>query len=271
MTIWFRSFTVGCAYRVPRQRIGSLAQRSTYPQEDTLLRSHPARRRLIAVLGVLAVAIALPALGASLGQARSAHAAAGATGATGPTVATDDPNNYTCDGHIERGVAESGVSGTQVEYQFSCDGPITGYQIETEPHQVQYFDQSPLVALAGVPSTADSFSCGGFIPGVQINCTGLTSAAFEVITGQFVIAGKNLCTEPRVDPILTVTDATATATIGGTKTAPTATATVTQFISGPYDLGRPWGCKGDSFGADTRLGNYPPKIVLSGPPPSKKK
>jgi hypothetical protein len=224
---------------------------------------------LTAALGVLAVAIALPALGASLGQARSAHAAQGASGATGSTVASDDPNNYSCFGHIEKGAAEQGVSGTQVEYQFSCDGPITGYQIETEPHQVQYFDQAPVVALGGVPSNVDSFSCSAFIPGVQINCTGQASAAFEVITGQFVIAGKNLCTEPRLNPILTVTDATATATLGGTKAAPTASATVTQYISGPYDLGRPYGCKSDDYGGDTRLGSHPPKIVLPGSPATK--
>jgi hypothetical protein len=100
---------------------------------------------------------------------------------------------------------------------------------------------------------------------VQVNCTGQASQAFEVITGQFTIAGKDsLCTEPRTDPILTVSYASATATIGGTKAAPTATATVTQYISGPYDLGRPWGCKGDKFGANTRLGTHPPKIALSG-------
>jgi hypothetical protein len=231
-----------------------------------LLRSHSARRRLIAVLGVFTVAIALPALGASIGQARSAHAAAGSTGSTGSTLASDDPNNYTCFGNIRKGVAEQGVTGTQVEYQFSCDGPITGYQLQTEPHQIQYFDQSPLVELNGVPSITDSFSCSAFVPGVQINCAGSTSAAFEVITGQFVIAGKSLCTEPRVDPILTVTQATATATVGGTKTAPIASATLTQYISGPYDLGRPWGCKGDKYGSDTRLGSNPPKIVLPGKP-----
>ena len=84
-------------------------------------------------------------LGPSLVQASgTAHVAAGATGATGTTAATgatgtttpvtDDPNNYTCFGHIQKGVAEPGVTGTQVEYQFSCDGPITGYSIETEPH-----------------------------------------------------------------------------------------------------------------------------------------
>jgi len=61
------------------------------------------------------------------------------------------------------------------------------------------------------------------------------------------------------------------ATIGGTKTAPTATATLTQYLAGPYDLGRPWGCKGDQFGADTRLGSNPPTIVLGGPPEASKR
>jgi hypothetical protein len=220
------------------------------------------RRRLLAALGVLVVAATVAVVMPALVQARG-HAASGSTGASGPT-ASDDPNNYSCYGHIQRGAAESGVPGTQVEYQFSCDGPITGYSIETEPHQISYFDQSPVVALGGVPSATDSFSCNAFVPGVQINCAGLTSAAFEVITGQFVVSDRNLCAEPRVDPILTVSDATATATVGGTKTAPTASATVTQYLSGPYDLGRPWGCKGDQYGADTRLGSTPPKVVLSG-------
>lgn len=240
-----------------------------------MLRSDPARRRLAAVLGVLVTAVAVPVFAPSLLHADSttpiSSGTPSATGASGPTTATDDPNNYTCVGHIQAGAAEQDVKGTQVEYQFSCDGPITAYAIETEPHQIQYFDQSPVVALAGVPSSVDVFSCTAFIPGVQINCSGTTSAAFEVITGQFVIADKDLCAEPRVDPILTVADATAAAAIGGTKTAPTATATVTQYLAGPYDLGRPWGCKGDQFGADTRLGNNPPTIVLPGPPEAAKK
>ncbi|HLW95402.1 MAG TPA: hypothetical protein VKS25_08505 [Solirubrobacteraceae bacterium] len=224
-----------------------------------------ATRRALAALGVAVIAVALPVLAPSLGQAHGvARVADSSTGATAATPASDDPNNYTCAGHIQKGVAESGVSGTQVKYQFSCDGPISGYQLETEPHEIQYFDQSPVVALKGVVSSVDNFSCNGFVPGLQVNCTGQASAAFEVITGQFTIPGKNsLCKEPRVDPILTVTYAAATATLGGTKAAPTATATVTQYISGPYDLGRPWSCKGDQFGADTRLGARPPKVALA--------
>jgi hypothetical protein len=222
---------------------------------------------------VLVTAIAVPVLAPALLQADStapiSSGATSATGATGATTATDDPNNYTCSGHIRAGAAEQGVSGTQVSYQFSCDGPITGYAIETEPHQIHYFDQAPVVALAGVPSTTDAFACSAFIPGVQINCAGSTSIAFEVVTGQFVIAARSLCAEPRLDPILTVTDATATATLP--KAAPTASAAVTQFLAGPYDLGRPWGCKGDRFGADTRLGSHPPTIVLPGAPRAGKK
>jgi hypothetical protein len=238
--------------------------------------NHVHRRRRFPVLAVFVVAIALAVLGPALVRAASvAHeppAGASATGSTGSTAVSDNPNNYTCVGHIQRGAAEPGVPGTQVSYQFACDGPITGYAIETEPHQIQYFDQSPVVALRGVPSVTDGFSCNAFLPGVQLNCTGSTSAAFEVITGQFVIADKRLCAEPRLDPILTVADATATATIGGPKAAPTASATLTQYLSGPYDLGRPWGCKGDRYSADTRLGGNPPSIVLPGPPkPAKKK
>lgn len=226
-----------------------------------------ARRRLTASLGVIVAAVAVPVLAPSLGQAGGvAHVAQQSTGASGSTgtPVTDDPNNTTCFGHIQKGAAEQGVTGSQVEYQFSCDGPITGYSIETEPHQIQYFDQAPVVDLSGVTPSGDGFECNGFVPGLQINCVGQASAPLELITGQFAIGAKSICDEPRVDPILTVTEATATAAVGGTKSAPTATATVTQYMAGPYDLGRPWGCKGDQYGSNTRLGANPPKIRLPG-------
>jgi hypothetical protein len=233
-----------------------------------LHRVHPTARRLSAALLVFITAIAVSVLGPSLVSASgAAHAAAGstgasgtsgATGASGATTGSDDPNNYTCTGHVQKGAAETGVTGRQVEYAFSCDGPITGYSIETEPHKIQYFDQAPVVTLAGAPSATDGFACNAFVPGVQINCVGQTSAAAEEITGQFAIGAKNICNEPRIDAILTVTDATAS--VGGTTAAPTAT--VTQYMSGPYDLGRPRGCKSDQYGGDTRLGSNPPKIVL---------
>jgi hypothetical protein len=88
-----------------------------------------------------------------------------------------------------------------------------------------------------------------------------------VITGQFTISGK-LQSEPRIDPILTVTDATATATAvsvpASTKSqSVTSPVTVIQAISGPFDLGRPVGEPHDAFSGDTRLGSHPPLAVLT--------
>jgi len=47
------------------------------------------------------------------------------------------------------------------------------------------------------------------------------------------------------------------------KTAPvTVTPVVTQYLSGPFDLGRPVNIKHDEFSGDLRLGNTPPIVVL---------
>ncbi len=123
------------------------------------------------------------------------------TGGTGTTqhygATTANPNDYTCTGQLRTGKAESGTPGTQVQYRFSCDGPITGYQIDDEPHQVLYYDASPVLTLADAPTT-DIFECQGITPGYAINCVGQSSAAGEVVTGQFSIRGK-LTTEPQVD------------------------------------------------------------------------
>jgi hypothetical protein len=61
------------------------------------------------------------------------------------------------------------------------------------------------------------------------------------VTGQFSI-GTPLCAEPRVDPLLTVTYATADSK-----------GVITQYISGPYDLGRPHGCPKSAQGGKTRI------------------
>jgi hypothetical protein len=231
--------------------------------EKKLLNSSPARRRLAATLGVLGSAAALAAVvGPSLVQADSiAPVTTGGTGTTGTTGA--DPNDYTCSGQIRKGNPEAGTPGTQVQYRFSCDGPITGYQIETEPHQIVYYDASPVASIGDV-ATTDIFECQGITPGVAINCVGQSSAAGEVITGQFAIQGK-INAEPLVDAILTVTEATAPATTvtSASKTAPvTVTPVVTQYMSGPFDLGRPVNVKHDEFSGDLRLGNNPPIVVL---------
>jgi hypothetical protein len=211
--------------------------------------------------------VAIPVVGPSLVQADSiTPVTTGGTGSTGTTGTTADPNNYTCTGSIGKGAPESGTPGTQVKYQFSCDGPITGYEIETEPHLIQYYDASPVLTINGVAST-DNFECQGITPGVEINCVGQSSAAGEVIAGQFTIGGK-LTAEPRLDPILIVTEASASATAvtvpASTKSqSVTSPVTVTQAISGPFDLGRPTNLPRDQFGGDTRLGNHPPVVVVT--------
>jgi hypothetical protein len=254
--------------------------------ETKLFKTSPARSRFAASLGALATIATAAIVIPGLVQADSIQpVTTGGTSTTGTTGVTADPNDYTCTGHVGYGNAESGVPGTQVRYWFSCDGPITSYQIETEPHQILYADASPVVELGSattVPST-DGFECQGLFPGVALDCTtpsGLTgtSNAGEQITGQFAIAGK-LKTEPRIDPILTVTDATATVTataspvtvkaFGSTgSTTVTSKVTVTgptvvDAMSGPFDLGRPTDVGHDRFDGDTRLGNNPPVAVLT--------
>ena len=102
--------------------------------------------------------------------------------------------------------------------------------------------QSPPLVSAIPAGTAlsDTFSCSGEIPGYALNCVGSTKAGYETVTGQFAI-GTKLCAEPRVDPLLTVTYAYLEKGVA------------TQAISGPFDLGRPQGCRADGYTGGTRL------------------
>jgi hypothetical protein len=173
--------------------------------------------------------------------------------------ADDNPNNYQCFGHIAAGQAEPGNTDQQVAYTISCSGPITGYQLQTQV-PLSGFESSPLVTnQAGAPVTTDNFSCDGEFPGYAVNCVGSTTAGFETIAGQFSI-GTKLCTEPRVDPLLTVTDAY----LNEKKV-------ITQAISGPFDLGRPRGCPASALGGGTRLNPLVPKHKAKSKSKSKSK
>jgi opacity protein-like surface antigen len=146
------------------------------------------------------------------------------------SFADDSANNYSCAGHVSAGTAEDGVDGTQVKYSFGCNGPILGYQIASNL-EIQAFDTDNIVLdQTGAAVVTDSFTCNAFIPTWGLNCIGTYSGGMNRVIGQFAIAGK-LCDEPRVDPLLTVVYATADAK-----------GKVTQYISGPFDLGRPHGC-----------------------------
>src|SRR5205823_1015888 len=91
--------------------------------------------------------------------------------------------------------------------------------------------------------------------GYALNCVGATKGGWEGIAGQFAI-GTKLCAEPRVDALLTVTYAYLEKGV------------VTQAISGPFDLGRPQGCKADAYSGSTRVN---PKVVKKGKAKKSKK
>ncbi len=165
------------------------------------------------------------------------------------------PNNYACNGSIKAGEAEPGAEGTPVNYEFHCNGPITGYQLQSQI-PLAGIEASPLVSNEKGEPTKENLECGGEVPGFALNCVGSASAPYDSIDGQFYIESK-LCAEPREDPLLTVTYAYLEKGV------------VTQAISGPFDLGRPLGCPHDAEQRWTRLNPNP--ATLKSPTPSKSK
>ncbi|HEY2767474.1 MAG TPA: hypothetical protein VGI76_04415 [Solirubrobacteraceae bacterium] len=203
-----------------------LTHRSHRPNAPARAGTPALRRRLLTtLLGVLLLALAAPAF---------AHAEA-----TEPS----NPNSYECSGSISAGQSEAGGEETPVKYLFLCNGQITGYQIQTQL-PIAGIEGSPLVTnRAGTPLN-DTFSCSGAFPGYAVNCVGAsTTEPEEKISGQFEIGWK-LCTEPRVDALLTVTYAYLEKGV------------ITQAISGPFELGRPLGCPATALSGKTRLTAY---------------
>ncbi len=174
-----------------------------------------------------------------------------------------NPNNYSCLGGLAGGTPEVGSDEQQVKYAFYCNGPVTGYQLQSQvpltgvqsPPLVTATGTLP-VAPAGAPLT-DTFSCSGEVPGYAVNCVGGTKTGYETVTGQFAI-GSKLCDEPRVDPLLTVTYAYLEK------------GTIVQAISGPYDLGRPAGCPPNANSGFNRLNPKPVAAPAKGKKGKKK-
>jgi hypothetical protein len=179
------------------------------------------QRRITWWLGAI-----LGALAVSLASAASGHAELGS-----------NPNAYDCSGSIAGGEREAGSEGTPIKYTFTCNGPITGYQLESEI-PLGGIQSAPLVENEKGTPGAGTFSCGGEVPGFALNCVGSANAANDKISGEIFVESK-LCAEPREEPLLTVTYAYVEKT------------EVVQAISGPFDLGRPQGCHGGTGG--TRL------------------
>ena len=200
--------------------------RSAARGRETRSAAAPAvRLTLLALLGALACALAAPAF---------AHAEA-----TEPS----NPNNYECSGSLGAGKAEAGGEETPVAYTFECDGQITGYQVQTQL-PITGIEGAPVVTNhAGTPLN-DTFACSGAFPGYAVNCVGAsTTEPEEKISGQFEIGWK-LCTEPRVDALLTVTYAYLEKGV------------ITQAISGPFELGRPLGCPATARSGKDRLNAF---------------
>lgn len=186
----------------------------------------PTARRALAVL----LAAVVPLLAApAVGQAETAPVA--------------NPNNYQCTGALGPGKAEPGHEETPVQYKFMCNGPITGYQLQTQL-PIAGSEGAPLITNYQGTPLKESFSCSGSFPGYAVNCVGApTAEPYEKFTGQFEIGWK-LCTEPRVDALLTVTYAYLEK------------GAITQAISGPFDLGRPSGCPSTPSSGKDRLHAY---------------
>ncbi len=186
---------------------------------------------LTALMGAIALSLAAPAL----------SAAAEPAPVTSTPQAASNPNDYECAGQLAAGKAEGeGSEGTPVQYKFKCNGQITGYQVQTQV-PISGIEGQPQVASYLEQPLSEAFSCSGAFPGYAVNCVGTTTKeAFERITGQFEIGWK-LCTEPRVDALLTVTYAYLEKGV------------ITQAIAGPFDLGRPVGCPVTKTSGKTRL------------------
>jgi hypothetical protein len=154
-----------------------------------------------------------------------------------------NPNNYSCLGSDGAGLPEAGSEEQQVAYTFYCDGPITGYQVQSQI-PVTGVSSPPIITNIEKKELPDTFSCSGELPGWAANCVGSTANGYETVTGQIAI-GTKLCVEPRVDLLLTVTYAYLEK------------GKITQAISGPYDLGRPKGCKPDFYSKWNRFNPQP--------------
>jgi hypothetical protein len=187
----------------------------------------PAHRKaswwLAAIVGFVALLLAIPAVS---------------------RAEEPNPNNYNCIGKIAAGQPEEGNEEQQVQYSFYCNGPITGYQVQSQIPVTGVQGQPSLTSNATSKPLSDTFSCSGEFPGFAANCVGLAKQGYETITGQISI-GTKLCQEPRVDPLLTVTYAYLEKGV------------VTQAISGPFDLGRPAGCPADSYSGYDRFNPKP--------------
>lgn len=162
-----------------------------------------------------------------------------------PGIASADLNlnQNSCKGSIAAGdKTPNDPTLTGVKYRIACAMPITGYSLFFDGHPVQSIETEVFgvdPASKNVVAT-DAFSCNADLPGYGENCVGTYGGHWSVLEGRFTI-DTPLCQEPRIDPVLTVM----TATVAAGKPV--------QAIAGPFDLGRPRGCKATKLSGKTKI------------------
>ena len=163
-----------------------------------------------------------------------------------------NPNNYSCFGSLAAGKPEAGSEEQQVAYAFHCNGPITGYQLQSQI-PVTGVEASPLVS--NIPSGKPRERHVLLLLGSPRLCRQLRRRDQARDTRRSPGSSRSatkLCAEPRVDALLTVTYAYLEKGV------------VTQAISGPFDLGRPTSCPPDAYVGWTRLNPKPVVLASAG-------
>jgi hypothetical protein len=189
-------------------------------------------------------------------SARLATAALVAVCLALPAAAQADfKDNTTCRGHIKPGEKDPlGLNENPVAYTFSCSGPITGYSIISDKSIDAWETEVFVHDKGGQVMGSDSFSCNGEQPGFGINCVGVYGADQRVVESTYNLESAKLCDEPRTDPLLVVTYATYVKNAdGSTKLNSDGSPQVTTALAGPFDLGRPRGCKATKYSGKTRI------------------
>lgn len=141
----------------------------------------------------------------------------------------------TCKGHTSVGTPSEDFE-NPLGYRFACTGRIVGFMLLGD-REISGFDTELEVHdPAGVLVPSDGFACEGDIPGTGVGCMG-TYGTNNVIAGTVDIADRQACVEPRQHLQLVVVAETIDAVTGVPKK------TSTGALGGPFDLGRPQGCK----------------------------
>jgi hypothetical protein len=177
--------------------------------------------------------------------------------AIGPAAARADFNDHnTCIGHISQGPKDPlGLNTNPVAYKFACAFPVTGYSIISDKSvdawetEVFVADHTNLQVIG-----TEAFSCNGAQPGWSVNCVGTYTGGWNLIQGTYNLEKDPVCTESRTDPLLVVTYATYAKNANGSpKLDSKGNPTVTTALAGPFDLGRPRGCKASKYSGKTRI------------------